>query len=205
MLEQIPTGEPANYLYQLVREYPYRPGKHMRAAICLSICEALGGSATGALDIASSLELLHNALLIHDDIEDGSGLRRGEITLHERHGVPLAVNAGDALAMFAVESLHAVVQRVDGWLATRLRAEFNHATRRTVEGQAIELGWQREGVVDLSVDDYVAMATLKTCAYTTVLPMRVGACWRTRRRSISTGSPRWRSRWALHFRSVTTF
>ena len=175
MLEQIPTGEPANYLYQLVREYPYRPGKHMRAAICLSICEALGGSATGALDIASSLELLHNALLIHDDIEDGSGLRRGEITLHERHGVPLAVNAGDALAMFAVESLHAVVQRVDGWLATRLRAEFNHATRRTVEGQAIELGWQREGVVDLSVDDYVAMATLKTCAYTTVLPMRVGA------------------------------
>jgi len=175
MLEQIPTGEPANYLYQLVREYPYRPGKHMRAAICLSICEALGGSATGALDIASSLELLHNALLIHDDIEDGSGLRRGEITLHERHGVPLALNAGDALAMFAVESLHAVVQRVDGWLATRLRAEFNHATRRTVEGQAIELGWQREGVVDLSVDDYVAMATLKTCAYTTVLPMRVGA------------------------------
>ena len=175
MLLQLPTGEPESYLYQLVREYPSRVGKHMRAAICLSTCEALGGETDDALAIAASLELLHNAMLIHDDIQDGSGLRRGEVTLHERHGVPLALNAGDALAMFAVERLHEVVQRADSTLAGRLRGEFSQAIRRTVEGQALELGWERDGIVDLSPNDYVGMAVLKTCASTTVLPLRVGA------------------------------
>jgi geranylgeranyl diphosphate synthase, type II len=175
MLEQLPTGEPESYLYQLVREYPGRVGKHIRAAICLSTWEALGGGTDDASAIAASLELLHNAFLIHDDIQDGSGLRRGEVTLHERHGIPLALNAGDALAMFAVERLHEVVQRAGSTLAGRLSGEFSQAVRRTVEGQALELGWQRDGVVNLSPDDYVNMAVLKTCAYTTVLPLRVGA------------------------------
>jgi geranylgeranyl diphosphate synthase type II len=175
MLEELPTGEPESYLYQLVREYPRRVGKHMRAAICLSTCEALGGDPDHGLAIAAPLELLHNALLIHDDIQDGSGLRRGEVTLHERHGVPLALNAGDALAMFAVERLHEAVLLGDRALASRLRQEFGQAVRRTVEGQALELGWQRDGVVDLHPDDYLDMAVLKTCAYTTVLPLRAGA------------------------------
>jgi geranylgeranyl diphosphate synthase, type II len=175
MLEQLPTGEPESYLYQPVREYPRRVGKHMRAAICLSTCEALGGDTDQALAIAAPLELLHNALLIHDDIQDGSSLRRGEVTLHERHGVPLALNAGDALAMFAVERLHEAVLVGDSVLASRLRDEFGQAVRRTVEGQALELGWQRDGVVDLRPEDYLDMAVLKTCAYTTVLPLRAGA------------------------------
>jgi len=41
--------------------------------------------------------MLHNALLIHDDIEDNDALRYGEKTLHEEHGVPVALNVGDLL------------------------------------------------------------------------------------------------------------
>ena len=50
------------------------------------------------LPSAVALELLHNAFLVHDDIEDESELRRGHADAALEHGVPLAVNAGDALA-----------------------------------------------------------------------------------------------------------
>ncbi len=44
---------------------------------------------------AAAVELFHNALLIHDDIEDESDVRRGRPTLHADHGVALAINAGE--------------------------------------------------------------------------------------------------------------
>lgn len=47
--------------------------------------------------------------------------------------------------------------------------------RQTVEGQAMELGWQRQGRIDLTPDDYLDLIMKKTCWYTTVLPLRSGA------------------------------
>jgi geranylgeranyl diphosphate synthase type II len=47
--------------------------------------------------------------------------------------------------------------------------------RQTVDGQALELGWQREGRINLTADDYLDLIMKKTCWYTTVLPLRVGA------------------------------
>ena len=47
--------------------------------------------------------------------------------------------------------------------------------RQTVDGQALELGWQREGRTDLTADDYLDLIMKKTCWYTTVLPLRVGS------------------------------
>jgi geranylgeranyl diphosphate synthase type II len=47
--------------------------------------------------------------------------------------------------------------------------------RLTVDGQAQELGWQREVCLDLTPDDYLDMIMRKTCWYTTLLPLRVGA------------------------------
>jgi Polyprenyl synthetase/Aminotransferase class-V len=47
--------------------------------------------------------------------------------------------------------------------------------RLTVDGQARDLGWQREAFLDLTPDDYLDMIMRKTCWYTTLLPLRVGA------------------------------
>ena len=47
--------------------------------------------------------------------------------------------------------------------------------RLTVDGQARELGWQRDGRTDLTPDDYLDLIMRKTCWYTTLLPLRVGA------------------------------
>src|SRR5262249_18821872 len=85
----LPKGEPDSYLYSLVADYPGRGGKMLRPALCLASARAFGASTEDALASAVSIELLHNALLIHDDIEDGSDRRRGTPTLHAKHGVPL--------------------------------------------------------------------------------------------------------------------
>jgi geranylgeranyl diphosphate synthase type II len=136
---------------------------------------AFGGELDEALPSAVAIELLHNAFLVHDDVEDASELRRGSPTLHELHGVPLAVNAGDALVLLAATPLRENRDRLGVRLAAEVVDEFDRMARHTVEGQAIELGWRREASVDLTPDDYLDLIMRKTCWYTTVHPLRVGA------------------------------
>jgi geranylgeranyl diphosphate synthase type II len=166
--------EPATYLYELVRDYPGRGGKGLRPALLLASCQAFGRPAAAALSSAVTLEMLHNAFLVHDDVEDGSTLRRGLPTLHELHGVALAVNAGDSLASLALRPL-LEDRGIGGRLGQRLLTELVTAVQKTTEGQATELGWRRHRVVDLGAADYLEMVAKKTCWYSTVTPLRIGA------------------------------
>jgi geranylgeranyl diphosphate synthase type II len=175
LAEAVPDGRPAQWLYDLVREYPSRPAKFIRPALCLAACEAFGGGPDDALGPAVALELLHNAFLVHDDIADGSFLRRGDETLHAGHGIGLALNAGDALAVLANRVLRRSLDRYGASLADRVATEFEAMMMRTVEGQATELGWRRDAVADLSPEDYLDLIMRKTCWYTTIHPLRVGA------------------------------
>ena len=77
----------------------------MRPSICIATARAFGASASDAIRSAVAIELLHNAMLVHDDIQDGSVMRRGRPTLHVLHGVPLAINAGDALFLLSLRPL----------------------------------------------------------------------------------------------------
>lgn len=169
-----PTGEPADYLYDLIAAYPERGGKRLRPALCIAACEAFGGRAKEALPSAVAIELLHTAFLIHDDIEDGSELRRGEPTLHGEHGVPLALNAGDALAILGMAPLRRNADLIGHRMAARVSDEFTTMAKHTLEGQASEIGWVRDNVVDLTPEDYLGMVMRKTCWYTTIHPLRVG-------------------------------
>ena len=80
----VPSGEPQKYLYGLVSDFIGRSGKGLRPAICIAAARALGGREEDALAAAAGLEMLHNAFLVHDDIEDGSDSRRGVPTMHRR-------------------------------------------------------------------------------------------------------------------------
>jgi geranylgeranyl diphosphate synthase type II len=175
MLDSIPDGEPHRWLYRVARVYPSRPGKALRPALCVATCRAFGGSDRDVLPVAVAIELLHNAFLVHDDIVDGSERRRGRPTLPAQYGVGLALNAGDALAVLSNQILrrHATCMDVD--LADRLLHEFDAMALRTLEGQATELGWRRDRVEALAPEDYLELIMHKTCWYTTVHPLRVGA------------------------------
>ncbi len=175
-LEQyLPNREPRRYLYDLVADYPRRGGKMMRPSICIATTKSLGGSAEDALLCAVSLELLHNALLIHDDIEDESEERRGKPTLHETHGVPIAINVGDTLTLLSLRPLFDNQRNLGANLTFQLIEEAETVAVESAEGQAIELGWRHDNVVDVTESDYLHMVLKKTCWLATIYPLRVGA------------------------------
>ena len=91
------TCPEVDLLYKMMRDYPERGGKGMRPFLCVTSCRAFGGDEDEALLTAASLELFQNWILIHDDIEDGSEMRRGSPALHKKYDWTLALNTGDAL------------------------------------------------------------------------------------------------------------
>jgi geranylgeranyl diphosphate synthase type II len=175
MLDAIPDGEPHRWLYRVARVYPSRPGKAIRPALCVATSRAFGGNDGDTLPVAVAIELLHNAFLVHDDIVDGSERRRGRPTLPAEYGVGLALNAGDALAVLSNQILRRHAACMDVALADRVLYEFDAMALRTLEGQATELGWRRDRVEELEPEDYLDLIMHKTCWYTTVHPLRVGA------------------------------
>jgi geranylgeranyl diphosphate synthase type II len=162
-------------LYGPIRDYPSRPGKAIRPALCIATCCAFGGETQDALPVAVSIELLHNAFLIHDDIADGSEQRRGRPTLPETAGAAIALNAGDALAVIANQVMRRGLRNFDRDLAERIHSEFDTMAMRTLEGQATELGWRRDRTTEVTPEDYLELIMHKTCWYTTIHPLRVGA------------------------------
>jgi geranylgeranyl diphosphate synthase type II len=172
--------EPRRHLYSLVADYPRRGGRMLRPSLCIATARAFGASLDDAVGSAAALELLHNAFLVHDDIEDDSDERRGQPTLHALHGVPVAVNVGDALTLLGLRALMDNRDRLGPLLTLRIMEEAERMARESVEGQAIELGWRRDNACRLSDADYLQMVLKKTCWYTTIFPVRVGALIATR-------------------------
>jgi geranylgeranyl diphosphate synthase type II len=168
-------GEPRRYLYDLVSDYPERGGRALRASLCIAAARAFGAEARKAVSSAVALEMMHNAFLIHDDVEDDSDQRRGLPTLHALYGAPIAVNVGDALALLSLRPLLDNQRLLGSHLTLRILREAEHMACESVEGQAIELGWRRDNSMDLRAEDYLFMIMKKTCWYTAIFPLRVGA------------------------------
>lgn len=162
-------------LFPLVSDYPMRGGRMLRSGLCIASARAFGARLEQAVDTAAAIELLHNAFLVHDDIEDEGEERRGRPTLHRLHGLANAINAGDALIVLGLEPLIHNRAALGASLALRILEETQRMARISVSGQALELAWRRENCVDLDDDDYFRMVLAKTCWYTTIHPLRVGA------------------------------
>jgi geranylgeranyl diphosphate synthase type II len=169
-------GPTDGFLYELMLDYPLRDAKGLRPALCVAACRALGGKLESVVRSAAVLELYHNAFLIHDDIEDESLVRRGRPTLHREHGVPIAVNVGDAMLALSLQPLLDNVETIGLGPALRTLRAVARMTRESVEGQALELDWIRRGdVSELGDADYVRMVEGKTCWYSFITPIEVGA------------------------------
>lgn len=175
LAKYLPSKEPRKYLYDLLSDYPQRGGKMMRPSICVAAARLFDAPLEDAMDTAVAIELLHNALLIHDDIEDGSEKRRGRPTLHLLHGIPLALNAGDTLSLMSFAPLLANRNRIGEQLTLRIIEETERMARECAEGQAIELGWRRDNTIEIGDADYLAMVLKKTCWLATIYPVRAGA------------------------------
>jgi len=160
MAKTIPRDAVPAEVYGLIWEFLDLGGKRFRPLLALSSARACAGRDEDALPAAAAIELFHNFTLIHDDIEDDSQMRRGKPCLHIRHGVPLALNAGDGLFMMVWRAALAIRSPKSSAIQTTLLRSFT----AVLEGQAQELGWHRSRAWDLSVDDYLDMVGGKTAA-----------------------------------------
>ena len=148
-------GEPAG---AMVRGHLATGGKRIRARLALAAMEALDEPREAGVAWAAACELLHNATLVHDDLQDGDRVRRGRPTVWALHGAAQAVNAGDLLLMLpylALEHLDAPLDR--RW--TLARSLAGHAAA-VVRGQAAELAMDPWRDVDWPA--YRAVAEGKT-------------------------------------------
>ncbi len=159
-------------LYKMMRDYPSRSGKGLRPGLLLIFNRAFGGNDERALATAAALEIFQNWIVIHDDIEDQSDLRRGLPALHVKHGVPLALNAGDALAGKMWEILLQNRDTLGAEKTMILLDEFLNMYAHTTAGQHIELSWVAARKWNLTENDYFEMCRRKTAWYTVITP-----CW----------------------------
>ncbi|MEK7312344.1 MAG: polyprenyl synthetase family protein [Chloroflexota bacterium] len=138
-------------------------GKRSRPTITLLCASASGGDWTSALPLAAAVELIHNFSLVHDDIQDGSPLRRGRATVWKLWGKPQAINAGDALFTYA----HLAAQRarlcgLDTAIILEAFQLLDTTCLHLTQGQHHDMAFEsRENV---SVNDYLQMIEGKTAS-----------------------------------------
>jgi geranylgeranyl diphosphate synthase, type II len=161
-------------LYKMMRDYPSRPAKGMRPFICVTSCKAFGGQEEDVMLTAACIEIFQNWILIHDDIEDASEMRRGLPALHRMYDWTLALNAGDALHALMWGVLLRNKERLGPTKTLAVMEEFSTMVSKTTEGQHIELGWVVADRWDLNEADYIDMCTKKTSWYTAISPLRLG-------------------------------
>lgn len=146
------------------------PGKRLRSKFCLLCCDATGGNPRLAVPVAAAIELLHNFTLIHDDIQDHALLRRHRPTVWSIWGVSQAINAGDAMFAAAHVALNrSTLSGVPAEVTLDLSSMLHLTTLRIVEGQVLDLGFERRG--DVTAAQYLEMIDGKTAAIIRF------ACW----------------------------
>lgn len=133
-------------------------GKRVRARLALASARAFGVAEEHAVAWAACVELLHNATLVHDDIQDGDTTRRGKPTIWAKYGAAQAINAGDFLLMLPFLCLSDLPAPARGELST-LVAEY---ATRIVRGQADELSQEVDG--STTVQQYIRAVEGKTGA-----------------------------------------
>ncbi|MDP8913239.1 MAG: polyprenyl synthetase family protein [Pseudomonadota bacterium] len=130
-------------------------GKRMRPMLTLACARLLDYPGTRHHKLAAAVEFIHTATLLHDDVVDGSGLRRGKRTANIIWGNPASVLVGDFLFS---RSFELMVE--DGSL--KVLRILSRASAIIAEGEVDQLTAQRR--IETSEDHYLGIISAKTAA-----------------------------------------
>ena len=176
IMEYLPLKEPTEH-YKIVREYSERKGNYRRPGLLMLGGEMFGAKLNKLLLPAAAMQLSEDWILIHDDIEDDSELRRGKPALHKIYGNEIAINAGDAAHIVMWKMLKDYLLEAGMDTGNRVFDKFYNMLEYTVEGQYIETNFM-SNVRDLSKvseEFYFRIVHSKTCYYSVYGPMQIGA------------------------------
>ena len=130
-------------------------GKRMRPMLTLACASLLGYPGTRHHKLAAAVEFIHTATLLHDDVVDGSGMRRGKRTANLIWGNPASVLVGDFLFSRAFE-----LMVEDGSL--KVLRILSHASAVIAEGEVEQLTAQRR--IETDEEQYLTIISAKTAA-----------------------------------------
>lgn len=130
-------------------------GKRMRPMLTLACANLLGYPGTRHHKLAAAVEFIHTATLLHDDVVDGSGMRRGKRTANLIWGNPATVLVGDFLFSRAFE-----LMVEDGSL--KVLRVLSHASAVIAEGEVEQLTAQRR--IETGEEQYLEIINAKTAA-----------------------------------------
>jgi geranylgeranyl pyrophosphate synthase len=130
-------------------------GQRVRGRMALSAGLALGLDKSDALCIAATAELLHNASLVHDDLQDRDALRHGQPAVWVKYGANTAVCTGDLMLSAAYAGLCdlSLSQKLPGLLAV-----VHERVSDAIGGQCADLDSAASSVNDLATYKRVALA-----------------------------------------------
>jgi octaprenyl-diphosphate synthase len=128
-------------------------GKRLRPLLTVVAARLAGARDDAGLKLAAAVEFIHTATLLHDDVVDGSGLRRGKVAAHLIWGAPSSVLVGDFLFARAFE----LMVETGSMRAMDILAR---AARVIAEGEVLQLS--RTHDVNLSQETYLEIITAKT-------------------------------------------
>ncbi len=147
-------GAPHDKTEEISRDWLARAGNRWRPFLTVAAYQALREDPEGPISdavkkAAIAVECFHKASLVHDDIEDNDQQRYGEATLHEEHGMPVALNVGDLLIGEGYRLLADSDVRPDRKVTMmKIAAE---GQRELCRGQGAELLWTNHPVALTSV------------------------------------------------------
>ncbi len=130
------AGLEGSGLAEMCRYHFQTGGKRLRALLPLLVADCLGEDPGKAVAMGAACEMLHNATLVHDDVQDGDEARRGRETVWHRFGVARAINLGDA--MFYLTLLLAQRAPVAGERREALARRILVETLKVIDGQEQE-------------------------------------------------------------------
>ena len=152
------AGLAASGLAEMSRYHFQTGGKRLRALLPLLVADCLGEDPARALPMGAACEMLHNATLVHDDVQDGDESRRGHETVWRRFGVARAINLGDAMFYFTL--LLAQRAPVAGERREALARRILIETLKVIDGQEQEFALRADGRPSLA--RYFDMVEAKT-------------------------------------------
>lgn len=162
-------------IYKNIKNFLARKGKRLRPVLfVIGYLGFAGKEARGLYRSALSLELLHDFMLIHDDIIDNSDLRRGLPSMHKMLGSKeLAIVIGDMVYAMAVDTFLSIDEN-------KARKEsalkiFAKTAMNTGGGEFVELLYSVKDIDRIKKQDIYKIYDLKTAQYTFCTPLVIGA------------------------------
>jgi len=131
-------------------------GKRIRPVLLLHAASLFSDHPNIAFPAAVAIELFHNFTLLHDDIMDHAGIRRGMPAVHVRYGENSAILSGDAMSIMAFRYL----SQCETQKLAPLLALFSTTALEVCEGQQYDMQYEERDQV--SLDEYLEMIRLKT-------------------------------------------